>query len=195
MGDDALPAGAASPGALSGCTLAQDRTRSGRGEVASEGHAERVSRSRTCLSTSWVTWRSQCPESDGTQQESLDDSLPHTTAQCHPPFPEDWRARLGFCGLGWKQLGGCRAQGWLAALVDALLEVVRARTATVDVPVFLCQQDVPTLKTSKLAPMVDGLFPASERALVLAVFTRSVVFLGPDNIEQVLRSMPWLHTG
>lgn len=102
----------------------------------------------------------------------------------------DWT----FAGWNGNNLVDAERRGH-AALVDALLEVVRARTATVDVPVFLCQQDVPTLKTSKLAPMVDGLFPASERALVLAMLTRSVVFLGPDNIEQVLRSMPWLHTG
>lgn len=46
----------------------------------------------------------------------------------------------------------------------------------------------------KLRPMVNGLFPATERQPVLDLLERSVVFLTEDSIEQVLRNEKWLST-
>ena len=54
--------------------------------------------------------------------------------------------------------------------------------------------DLIALTRSKVSPMVDGLFPQAERSTVLATLEKSVVFLTPDNIEQVLRTSPWLST-
>ncbi len=39
--------------------------------------------------------------------------------------------------------------------------------------------------------MVTGLFPQSEREIVLAMLERSVVFLTPANVISVLRDIPW----
>ncbi len=44
---------------------------------------------------------------------------------------------------------------------------------------------------SKVAPMVNGLFPAAERSNVLDMLEKSVVFITTDNIEQILSSMRW----
>lgn len=80
------------------------------------------------------------------------------------------------------------------ALTDALIKVVRARTAAARVPTTLPANDVRRLTRIKVAPMVAGLFPAAEQSAVLAVLERAVVFLSPENIETVLHSIPWLHT-
>lgn len=42
--------------------------------------------------------------------------------------------------------------------------------------------------------MVRGLFPRRERDVVLGLFERSVVFLTPGNVHDVLGSTPWLCT-
>ena len=46
----------------------------------------------------------------------------------------------------------------------------------------------------KVEPMVRGLFRRDEHEAVLAVLEKSVVFLTPANIEQVLLGCSWLHT-
>lgn len=50
------------------------------------------------------------------------------------------------------------------------------------------------LTSAKVKPMVYGLFPQSERAIVMKALEASVIFLTPENIEDVLRASPWLHT-
>ncbi len=81
-----------------------------------------------------------------------------------------------------------------AVLRSALIAEVRSRGAHATLTPALQAIDVVTLTHGKVAPMVTGLFPQHEQAAVLAMLERSVVFLVPENIESVLRSMPWLHT-
>lgn len=47
---------------------------------------------------------------------------------------------------------------------------------------------------AKVGPMVRGLFPAREQMIVLSLFEKSLVFVTPDNIEQVITQMNWLGT-
>lgn len=46
----------------------------------------------------------------------------------------------------------------------------------------------------KLSPMVEGLFPADERAIILDLLARNVVFLTPQNIVSILTGKIWLST-
>jgi hypothetical protein len=63
----------------------------------------------------------------------------------------------------------------------------------------LLAPEIPTLDfhsftRGKVAPMVDGLFSEQERANVLNMLERSVVFLTADTIEDILLRTTWLHT-
>jgi hypothetical protein len=80
------------------------------------------------------------------------------------------------------------------ALREALIAVVRQRTAHAVAPAELAGLELVGFTRAKVAPMVNGLFPAREVQTVLDVLARSVVFLTPATIEQVLREMPWLGT-
>jgi hypothetical protein len=81
-----------------------------------------------------------------------------------------------------------------ADLRDALLAEVRRRTAGKPVPFDLPQLDLPTFTRKKIEPMIRGLFPRSEQETVLEALRRSVVFLTPETIEQVLRGERWMTT-
>lgn len=81
-----------------------------------------------------------------------------------------------------------------AALLKALIAAVRTRAAHASVPKVLVDLDVVAFTRPKVAPMVQGLFPANEQATVLEVLGRAVVFLTPANIGAVLGSMRWLST-
>ena len=81
-----------------------------------------------------------------------------------------------------------------AALRSILIAEVRSRGTHSNRTPALQAFDVVALTRGKVTPMVTGLFPQHERAVVLAMLERSVVFPVPQNIESVLRSMPWLHT-
>lgn len=48
------------------------------------------------------------------------------------------------------------------------------------------------LTRAKVAPMVNGLFPLTERSAILKTLAGSVIFLTPENIESTLRSSTWL---
>ncbi|NUP86398.1 MAG: hypothetical protein HUU30_11695 [Burkholderiaceae bacterium] len=78
-------------------------------------------------------------------------------------------------------------------LQTALVEEVLRRTPGVE-----CQVCIPKhlarWTRDKLAPMVHGLFGSDERPVVLDMFERSVVFLTPWNIAEVLRKETWLST-
>lgn len=73
------------------------------------------------------------------------------------------------------------------ALIEALIEEVQRRTTnerTIDMPLL----DLVAYTRKKVEPMVTGLFPKSEREIVLQVLEKSVVFVTPDNFAKVLRS-------
>ena len=97
----------------------------------------------------------------------------------HPAWPGDvWdRARRGHDEL-------------LAALVAE----VRRRAADREHASVPRDLDLVSWTRRKVAPMVEGLFPAAERGAVLALLERSVVFLTEENIERVLLGQMWLHT-
>jgi hypothetical protein len=82
-----------------------------------------------------------------------------------------------------------------AFLREGLIAHTRARLASAPVPPALpLAADLVPWVRGKVSPMVDGLFPVTERGAVLALLERSVVFVGPGNVESVLRSTYWPHT-
>lgn len=81
-----------------------------------------------------------------------------------------------------------------AFLRDGLIMETLARLAARPVPVLPLAADLAPWVRRKVSPMVEGLFPATECPAVLALLERSVVFVGPGNVEAVLRSEPWPHT-
>ena len=87
-----------------------------------------------------------------------------------------------------------RATNGNAALRDALLATVRARTAHARVPPSLTGLDVPAFTRAKVAPMVQSLFSPAEQPAVLEMLARSVVFLTPAAIDAVLQEAHWLGT-
>jgi len=54
--------------------------------------------------------------------------------------------------------------------------------------------DVVALTRGRVEPMVRGLFPRAEQGLVLELVEKSVVFLTPDTIGDVLRTESWPRT-
>jgi hypothetical protein len=80
-----------------------------------------------------------------------------------------------------------RAQHGNQDLRQALIEEVRTRVPVAEVPPELAGLDVEALTRRKVEPMVQGLFPSAEQPAVLAMLSRSVVFLTPCRVEAVLR--------
>jgi hypothetical protein len=87
-----------------------------------------------------------------------------------------------------------RATCGSAALRSALISEVLERTGHAAVPAFLENADLKVFAHAKLAPMVQGLFPQQERMIVLERLKRSVVFLTPATIANILEKTPWLKT-
>ncbi len=86
-----------------------------------------------------------------------------------------------------------QAKNGSTALRNALLSTVqRAEQSAVSA----CQEysclDINARE--KFAPMVRGLFPQKEQAIILDVLERSVVFLTPATINTVLEKATWLKT-
>lgn len=77
--------------------------------------------------------------------------------------------------------------------VEALIAKVKERAAGC-VHARVPDIDLTSWTRRKLAPMVNGLFPAVERDRVLAMLETSVVFLTSDNIEAELRGQHWLRS-
>jgi hypothetical protein len=73
-----------------------------------------------------------------------------------------------------------------AALIEGLIAAVRRGASGVWPPALPRGLDLVAFTRARVAPMVEGLFPAREHEVVLGLLERSVVFLTPDNIEQVL---------
>ncbi|WP_298636649.1 hypothetical protein [uncultured Thiobacillus sp.] len=87
-----------------------------------------------------------------------------------------------------------RATCGSAALRSALISEVLQRTGRAAVPAFLENADLKLFAHAKLAPMVQGLFPQRERMTVLERLERSIVFLTPATIANILEKTPWLTT-
>jgi hypothetical protein len=79
-------------------------------------------------------------------------------------------------------------------LRSALIEKVMTLSRSAKVEFSMGPEDLIAMTRRKVEPMVRALFPTSEQDLVLATLERSVVFLTPQNIESVLREVPWLGT-
>jgi hypothetical protein len=87
-----------------------------------------------------------------------------------------------------------RSQNGSKALREALVAEVLARTQHRAVTALPDDLDLLQFTRQKFSGMVKGLFPKTEQEIVLSMLERSVIFLTPRNIAQVLREMPWLGT-
>ena len=77
-------------------------------------------------------------------------------------------------------------------LENALIAEVRRRSGSWRPPEAIRDLDVVAFTRSKVERMVRELFPRAEQDAVLTLVERSVVFLTPDNIEEVLhKEMRW----
>jgi hypothetical protein len=76
---------------------------------------------------------------------------------------------------------------------EALVAEVRRRAEGLLAPKVPIS-DFHSFTRGKVAPMVNGLFPETERAKVLDMLEKSVVFLTADSIEDILLHSSWLHT-
>ncbi len=95
---------------------------------------------------------------------------------------------------GWGRTFLEAEQNCSAALSEALIGEVKARTATVDLSRRMIPADLEHLARDKIEPMVQGLFPPAEQAILLRTLEQSVVFVTPQNVERVLRAQPYLST-
>jgi hypothetical protein len=80
------------------------------------------------------------------------------------------------------------------ALRSALIAEVRRRAEGAVPPTLPPGLDLAAFARGRVAPMVDGLFPAPERQPVVRLLERAVVFLTPETIEEVLTAQRWPHT-
>lgn len=87
-------------------------------------------------------------------------------------------------------LGGRQAH---IEMAKALVAEVNRRTAGLTLPEIPSLDLEPFVRT-KVEPMVKGLFPKDEREPVLSMLQRSVVFLTPANIDQILTETSGLDT-
>jgi hypothetical protein len=93
-------------------------------------------------------------------------------------------------GNGWVEKG----RRGKRALLDALIAEVRGRSGGAAPPPVPGGLDVAAFARSRVEPMVRGLFARREQEAVLDLLARSVVFLTPANIAEVLASQHWLST-
>ena len=80
-----------------------------------------------------------------------------------------------------------RARQARADLRGALVAEVLERSADVTFPDLPSPEETVALTRRKIEPMVRGLFPRAEQETVLSLVERSVLFLTPGNIGEVLR--------
>ena len=78
-------------------------------------------------------------------------------------------------------------------LRGALVTEMRRRTEGLPFSAVPTPEQTVALTRSKTEPMVRGLFPRAEQDAVLALVERSVVFLNPSNIADVLRNESFDH--
>ncbi|MBP7136927.1 MAG: hypothetical protein KBA57_11265 [Sphingomonadaceae bacterium] len=87
-----------------------------------------------------------------------------------------------------------RSQNGSNDMREALVAEVLARTQHRSVTALPDDLDLLQFTRQKFSGMVKGLFPKLERPIILSMLERSVIFLTPRNIAQVLQEMPWLGT-
>jgi hypothetical protein len=94
---------------------------------------------------------------------------------------------------GWTGdiLAACRNAD--QAMRDALIAEVHRRADGFPTP-KLRILDLSEFTHRKLEPMVNGLFPDSERAIVLNMLVDSIRFVTPDNIDELLMRISWPST-
>ncbi|MDP2759789.1 MAG: hypothetical protein Q8O64_05200 [Sideroxyarcus sp.] len=81
-----------------------------------------------------------------------------------------------------------------AALRSALISAVRERAEQAAVSACQEHSGLDINAREKFAPMVQGLFPQKEQAVILNMLERSVIFLAPATINTVLEKAAWLKT-
>ncbi len=88
-----------------------------------------------------------------------------------------------------------RAKDAERALKNALIAELRRRVGGRIPPSVPAGFDSVDFARTKLAPMVNGLFPKKERAAILDLLEDSIVFLTPENIEKIIMKHGiWLST-
>jgi len=85
-----------------------------------------------------------------------------------------------------------RETNGMADMLQALVAEVKNRSG--ESPPVSFPADLVAFTRKKVEPMVRGLFRRDEQEAVLAVLEKSVVFLAPTNIEQVLLGCTWPST-
>jgi hypothetical protein len=68
-----------------------------------------------------------------------------------------------------------------AALEDALVAEVRSREKNVRLPALPSENELVQMTRTRVEPMVRGLFPKAEQALLLGILEKSLVFLTPGS--------------
>jgi hypothetical protein len=103
-----------------------------------------------------------------------------------PDLPySNWR------GSDWLKRARCADK----VLRDSLVAELRQRAGNRKQPPLPPGFNTSSFTRSKLTPMINGLFPPTERETVLALLQDSVVFLNADSIEELLTGRtPGLHT-
>jgi hypothetical protein len=86
-----------------------------------------------------------------------------------------------------------RAKNGSAALRTALISTVQ-RAGNAGASAYPENANMDIFACEKFAPMVRGLFPQKEQAIILDMLERSVVFLTPATISAVLEKATWLKT-
>jgi hypothetical protein len=87
-----------------------------------------------------------------------------------------------------------RAKAATQALRGALVNEVRRREGKVVLPSSPPPEELQRMTRSRVEAMVRGLFPAREQDVVLALLEKSVVFITPGDIEQVLHGESFGHS-
>jgi hypothetical protein len=95
----------------------------------------------------------------------------------------------GWPGDNYVDVAQKASQRLRVALVEETLRRASGFGSQVTVP-----EDLHAWSRSKLSPMVCGLFPTDERAIILDMLARSIVFLTAVNIASVLTVQTWLST-
>ena len=85
------------------------------------------------------------------------------------------------------------AQNATQRLRTALVEETIRRVDRIPSPMKM-PENLHLWSRTKLSPMVDGLFSADQRSIVLNTLASSIVFLTPQNIASVLADQRWLST-
>lgn len=80
------------------------------------------------------------------------------------------------------------------AMRVALIAEVRSRAKTVRTPRIPSARKLVELTRTRVEPMIRGLFPRAEQDQVLALLEKSVVFVSPKNVEQLIHDQSFGHS-